>query len=213
MNSRTRKCFRILSRPCSSSGTSVSASIQPLSPSAMQKLFCGNLEVPSASDLRVISERQLECDIDDIVGIEAGRCRHGFPRAFVRQPITPTSINSGFMRLSCPYLVKEIDRLELTSGVDSIRVLNEDVAASPTLQTSFRKINYGHMHVRAELLAHNSIYIELVEKMKIMEDRAHEKESAGAATTAAGRESRLVDRVNATSVAGIRRLVNQVTHR
>lgn len=104
-----------------------------------------------------------------VSGVEAGRCRHGYPRAFVRQPITESFINSGFMRLSCPYLVKEIDQLELTTGVDSISQLNALVAKSTELQQSFVTINQGHEHIRRELLVDDPHYQSLIQRIQEVE--------------------------------------------
>jgi len=52
-------------RNCSST---FSATTFPLPSSEIDRLFQGNLEVPTSNDLRVIAERQLESDIDGIIG-------------------------------------------------------------------------------------------------------------------------------------------------
>lgn len=44
------------------------ATIHPMDNAKMQRLFHHNIEVPTAMDLRVIAERQLESNVDGIIG-------------------------------------------------------------------------------------------------------------------------------------------------
>ena len=151
------------------------------------------------------------------IGVEAGRCKHGHPRACVRQPINSRTINSGFMRLTCPYLVQEIDKLELTAGVDGIRLLNTAVSESQNLQTSFHNINQNHKMIRNELFAHSNEYKSLIERLDAFEQGegvgVGKGEGAQISTRVRdiGADSLLVDRVTSTSFHSVRRLVEQIT--
>lgn len=62
-------------------------------------------------------------------------CRHGFPQAFAFHPVG-YKISSGLFRLSCPLLVKAIDKLEEDGGL-------EDVNDQLEVDVDLRQVQFG----------------------------------------------------------------------
>lgn len=105
-------------------------SIDEITPRARQRadelVAAFDPDEPSAGDLRCVKERQLRHKAQ-VVGVSP-RCRHGFPQAFVFDPVG-YKISSGLFRLSCPLLVKAVDQLEAEGGVETVNArLEEDQA-------------------------------------------------------------------------------------
>lgn len=83
----------------------------------------------NSEDLRVIEERQESRTVNGIFAVERTLCKYGFPRAYVRFPVTGEGnrqISSGMLRLSCPHLVKAVDSYENVSR--AIEKFNEAIA-------------------------------------------------------------------------------------
>lgn len=87
---------------------------------ARAKTLAAELELtpPTVEDLRCIEERQLRHKAGDVVAVSPP-CRHGFPQAFAFHPVG-YKISSGLFRLSCPLLVKAIDKLEEDGGLEDV---------------------------------------------------------------------------------------------
>ena len=141
----------------------ISYSIQGKDKALLNALFNYKLDCAKDEDVKVISERQLENSVFDVIGTEAGKCRYGHPRAFVRQPISASTINSGFFRLSCPHLVKAVDKLEETPIVDhtvtnGIAKVNAMLGNNSKLSQNFDDINRSHSYIRKTLLRDDSNY-------------------------------------------------------
>lgn len=98
-----------------------------------------------------IDEKSLHCIVTrqtlvvtpDIFAVDKERCRYGFPRAFVRYPFSRTW-QTGMVRLSCPHLVRAVDKLEADGGVvkfDKILQAKESNPIQVKLKESFLKLN------------------------------------------------------------------------
>lgn len=99
-----------------------------------------------------IESRQQQRRTHGVMCIDRERCRHGFPRAFVRFPVTG-GVQSGMIRLSCPHLVKSIDSFEIEGG--GIAKFNNILSQSsgdeaPALRENFLDINKTWRSLRAE---------------------------------------------------------------
>ncbi|CAM9939242.1 unnamed protein product, partial [Sphacelaria rigidula] len=68
--------------------------------------------------MRCIEERQLRHRAEHAMAVSPP-CRHGFPQAFAYHPVGH-KISSGLFRLSCPLLVKAIDKLEEDGGLEDV---------------------------------------------------------------------------------------------
>ena len=104
----------------------------------------GHSEAPSEEDLTCIGSRQVFGSTEGIFAVESSRCRHGFPRAFVRLPVT-SKVSSGMLRLSCPFLVKAIDEWEANGGIEEV---NAALHESEDLQASFVQTNQAWQEIR-----------------------------------------------------------------
>ena len=107
-------------------------------------------EPPSQEDLSCIGRRQVFGSTEGIFAVEAARCRHGFPRAFVRLPVT-SKISSGMLRLSCPFLVKAIDEWEAKGGIEE---LNAALSETGDLRESFVLANQAWQEIRGNSVSH-----------------------------------------------------------
>ncbi len=85
---------------------------------------------------------------NNVVGITKSRCKHNYPQAFINSIITDTHISTGFIRLSCPHLVKEIDLIENSL----IAKINEILQENTELQQNYQEINKWYSDVKHELL-------------------------------------------------------------
>lgn len=104
-----------------------------------------NCAVPLVKDLICISERQLDHKVSDIFAIDKVGCRHGYPRAFIQYPVGEKAMSSGMLRLSCPHLVKAVDKFEDEGGIDEF---NSQLNANMTLQSEFLAINNAWAAIR-----------------------------------------------------------------
>ncbi len=86
---------------------------------------------------------------NNVVGITKSRCKHNYPQAFISSIITDTHISTGFIRLSCPHLVKEIDVIENLL----IKKINEIVEENAELQQNYQEINQFYKDLKHELLS------------------------------------------------------------
>lgn len=84
----------------------------------------------------MIGERQEGRELHGVLAVEKSRCRHGFPRAFFQKPYARI-FNSGMIRLSCPYLIKEIDELETQDKI--IDKINSRMNGSDDVNVSLSK--------------------------------------------------------------------------
>ena len=76
------------------------------------------LRPPSASELDVISNRQLLHPVNAVGVASRTRCMHGHPQAFVSAPVSEMgNFSSGIFRLTCPWLVKAVDEWEAEGAV------------------------------------------------------------------------------------------------
>jgi hypothetical protein len=92
-------------------------------------------------------DRQLEYHIArDIAVADKTRCRHGRCRAFFRFPVSISgAVDSGMVRLSCPYLVQAVDRMEAEGHIQAI---NKEVKSNPKLEKSFLDTNAVFSKIR-----------------------------------------------------------------
>ena len=109
--------------------------------------FFKTSEVPRKEDVECIEARQLGQSADGIIAVST-RCKHGFPQAFVRYPVG-RGMSSGMVRLSCPYLVKEIDEWEKSGAIAEF---NERMAFDDDLKGKYMKINATWRIIREESL-------------------------------------------------------------
>ena len=128
-----------------------------------------------------IETRQLDRTINGMWAVEKQRCKYGFPRAFVRSAVTypnklypddskvktsgmlsseagdKMQINSGMLRLSCPYLVKAVDELEEEGGIEAFNArLNADSdynEIAESLRQSFLNTNKAWANIRATTMS------------------------------------------------------------
>lgn len=91
------------------------------------------LKPPTEDDIRCIEERQLRHRAEHAIAVSPP-CRHGFPQAFAYHPVGH-KISSGLFRLSCPLLVKAIDKLEEDGGL-------EDVNDQLEVDDELRQVHY-----------------------------------------------------------------------
>lgn len=93
-----------------------------------------------------IEERQIGHGVTGIYGVENAKCRHGYPQAFIRLPFGQKACSS-MIRLSCPHLVKAIDRYEKEGGIEA---MDEKLNGDQVLKEDFREINRVHSKLRAD---------------------------------------------------------------
>ena len=94
----------------------------------------------------IIEERQLLRCVPGLFAVSPGLCRHGHPQVYVGLPHDSRGgMSSGMLRLSCPHLVKEIDRIEARGAIQRIdaRLANE-----PALQANFAETNAAWRTIR-----------------------------------------------------------------
>jgi len=87
------------------------------------------------------------------------QCQHGFPQAFAMDPLPNNlgRINSGMLKLSCPYLVKAVDILE-DEGM--ILRINEDNKENHNIDPMWEEMNQRHLvhsQVRQAMLSNKEI--------------------------------------------------------
>ena len=138
-------------------------------------------------DKLCIETRQLDRTVNGMWAVEKQRCKHGFPRAFVRSAITypnkfytddakmktpgmlsseaadKIQVSSGMLRLSCPHLVKAIDELEEEGGIEAINghliaASDEDDLAEP-LRQSFLHVNKAWGTIRAKTMSSGDVQV------------------------------------------------------
>lgn len=128
-----------------------------IEPEVLETLFPASIAV-TPQDLKCIEHRQLGRTVNGMLAV-GKKCKHGYPQAFVRHPISYTSdwygkedkrekeektpgvsgseidrisVNSGMVRLSCPHLIKAIDELEAEGGLVE---MNEKLAEEKEAKT------------------------------------------------------------------------------
>jgi hypothetical protein len=108
--------------------------------------FVPNGAAPLESDYSTF-DRQLEYHMArDIAAVDKSRCRHGRCRAFFRFPVGVSgTVDSGMVRLSCPYLVQAVDRMEAEGFIN---LLNEEVKSDPKRLKSFLDANKEFSKIR-----------------------------------------------------------------
>jgi len=114
---------------------------------------------PTDYDIDVL-ERQLGHKLSSVHAVSQ-RCVHGYPQAFVFDPLRrhvrsngkerKMLLDSGLCRLSCPLLVQAIDKWEREGAVNAF---NEEVQADETgeLQTKLTRAHRGHAAARREVV-------------------------------------------------------------
>lgn len=112
-------------------------------------VFPRGAEAPKETDVRVVHERQLRHKIK-IEGVDCERCKWGFPRAVVTNPVG-RKMHSATLRLTCPWLVKHIDEYEAEGAV---RQYNERMAAGSASADGFESSLDGANRFHAELRRH-----------------------------------------------------------
>ena len=119
-------------------------------PSSLIRKYFPLGKSPSPFELSCIAERQLEHDVHNVFAVDKLGCRHGFPRAMVMYPVRQIpikSVNSGMIRLTCPHLVKEIDKLESCGGIKDI---NSSLASSSEMKSDFNRTNMTWSSIRKD---------------------------------------------------------------
>lgn len=86
---------------------------------------------------------------NNVVGITKSRCKYNYPQAFINSIITDTHISTGFIRLSCPHLVREIDSIENSL----ITKINDILKDNTELQQNYQEINEFYRDIKHELLS------------------------------------------------------------
>jgi hypothetical protein len=103
-----------------------------------------------------VLERQLGHNLSGVLGVSP-RCSHGFPQAFVWDPLGRHSngkarrmcLDSGLFRLSCPLLVQAIDAWE---GEGAVNAINAEVRADEAMQAQLAQAHRGHSAARREVV-------------------------------------------------------------
>ena len=107
--------------------------------------------LPSAEDLQCITERQLGHKSSNISAVDKIGCRHGHPRAFILQPAAGTAkVHSGMLRLSCPQLVKAIDKFEASGGIER---MNAELSKRSDLQQNFENTNEAWRAIKRDTIS------------------------------------------------------------
>jgi hypothetical protein len=125
-----------------------SQKIDEINAAAIVQKLLPRSTIPTTIDKNVIERRQLVYPVKRILAVEASKCKHGFPRAFVQYPIDGERSSSGQLRLSCPHLVKAVDEYEIAGG--GIKFFN-DLMAMPEneqLRENFVATNYRWKAIR-----------------------------------------------------------------
>jgi len=117
------------------------------------------VEDPSEADLETL-RRQLGYTPHPLA--VGARCRHGFPQAFVWDPLSRQEggrakrvpVDSGLFRLTCPLLVKAIDEWEAEGAVASLnqRVAAAQQAGDGTMHNHLVDANRRHAQARRALV-------------------------------------------------------------
>lgn len=109
---------------------------------------------PLTEQDEVVFDRQLQVRAHSLHS--AGRrCQHGFPQAFVMNPLRRAGEDrlppeGGLFRLTCPLLVKAIDEWEASGAVSELeREVEADL--SGVLRAGLEAANVGHAAARREL--------------------------------------------------------------
>lgn len=112
--------------------------------------------LPSHTDLRCIEERQVCNPVTNLFAVTKEKCKYGFPQAFVQLPVGfKDQMNSGMLRLSCPHLVKFIDKYETVQlGIESLNALLTD-SPQPSNITSAEHIDLSEYGITSEDLRNN----------------------------------------------------------
>ena len=92
--------------------------------------------------INCIESRQRFAATPDLFAVDKERCQYGFPRVYLRYPYSKTW-QTGFIRLTCPHLVKAVDRLEAKGGLERFdQLLNDkDNPQSIELKENFLQVN------------------------------------------------------------------------
>ncbi len=135
-----------------------------LSQEKIEQLGFKNGIVPNNDDILCIKDRQLESDhmMKDIFAVDKDKCKYGRPRAHLRHIIS-NQISSGIVRLTCPHLVKAIDKLESDGKIDSINNLlkDENSEEGKALVESFRKTNNFWHDLKGKMLSEeDKVYLQ-----------------------------------------------------
>lgn len=89
---------------------------QEVMSSISYNLFNGMIDNVSNVDAESIVKQLDGSYVSNLLAVEKERCIHGYPRAFVRFPVSTNgaveTVSGGFIRLSCPLLVEAVDKLE-----------------------------------------------------------------------------------------------------
>ncbi len=112
--------------------------------------YYNNSELLESSDMKNVLSRQIlsKNSLNNIVGITKNKCKYGYPQAFINNIITDTKVSSGFIRLSCPHLVKEIDKIENSLIIK----YNNDIKNNIELQNNYYSINDFYKKIKQQLL-------------------------------------------------------------
>ena len=107
--------------------------------------------LPTFNDRQVIEERQVGRSVPGLFAVTSTRCRFGFSQAYVSYPINSNKgISSGMLRLSCPHLVKEIDRIEGEGAITALdaTLASSSSSSSTSLRSNFEEINADWKAIR-----------------------------------------------------------------
>lgn len=122
---------------------------------------------PSLGDIQVIEQRQLGHKVTNIFAVTKTKCQYGFPQAYVQLPIGHNNLySSGMIRLSCPHLVKAIDKFEIAGkGIEYFNnILQSNIGLkSKSSLSQFNKtevIDLGH-ELRSNFLSTNKAWQDL----------------------------------------------------
>ena len=107
--------------------------------------------LPTDTDRQVIEERHVGRSVPGLFAVSSVRCRFGFSQAYVSYPVNSNNgISSGMVRLSCPHLVKEIDRIEKEGAITELDATLASSSSSSTtsLRSNFEEINADWKAIR-----------------------------------------------------------------
>jgi hypothetical protein len=145
----------------SSHGFSVSSPqndpMNDLDPPRRPSIFPNSRDV-TVKDIEVFSRQTGQTNPGTAaIGVPTNcQCRHSFPQVFTLDPLpNDRRMNSGLLKLSCPLLVRAIDKLEdegCIAQMNAKLVESNNVENTTKLQEAMREAHQVHAQVRLALL-------------------------------------------------------------
>lgn len=122
-------------------------------------------------DLHCIETRQRFKATPDLFAVDKELCQYGFPRVYVRYPFSE-SFQTGYMRLSCPHLIKAVDHLEAKGGLQRFdKLLQSDSPRGEEYRENFLKVNDTWNKIFNDLMTDfmRDLGLKFLEKFKTSE--------------------------------------------